>query len=564
MNGPTIVAAGTRRARIETGAVTGIELHVGQPAGELVRDFVAGDARLAPFYAGHHRDLSPYRAKADEVRRRLSAADRQRLRAAYRPTNARVEAKLDRVLAGDGVAVTTGQQAGLFGGPPYTIYKILSTIRLAESLEERLGQPVVAVFWIGSHDHDWVEVNHAHVVDSANVVRRIEVEGDAEPQVAMSERIIGAPIASALDAVISALPQTEFAAPLIELLRGTYRPDATMAGAFGDLLHNLLADFDVVLFDPAHPIAKAAAGPLIAHELESSAAHAALLDAQSRRLVRAGYHAQVTIAAEAANVFLHDDAGRDRLVRENGGWFLRRTKRLLTVEEVRALVAAEPGHFSPNVLLRPVVESALIPTIAYVGGPAEISYFAQIGCLFGAHGIEAPLAVPRQSVMIVEAKVRKVLNKFGLEPTDFARPFHELSTQVIHGELPESVTGPLERLKPFLDSNYQELVEGAASIDPTLRGWLAGNRSNVLNQLEAAEKKITSHLKKRSEVELEQLAKAAVNLYPEGTHQERVLSLLPLIARYGPGLLADLASIMEPEFDGSFDGWNGVECTGAG
>jgi bacillithiol biosynthesis cysteine-adding enzyme BshC len=480
---------------------------------------------------------------------------------ALRPTSAAAREKLRRVLAGEGFAVTTGQQAGLFGGPLYTLYKILSAVRLASAVENVLGAPVVPMFWIAADDHDFAEVDHTFMIDSGNALARITLASPPDaPPVPMSERVTGEGITHALDAFIAGLPASEFAAPLIELLRRVWTPSASVARAFGDQLAGMLADMDVVLVDPSHPDLKAAAAPLLLHELEHTGAHAALLRERSDALVGLGYHEQVTIAVEAANVFYHDASGRDRLTREDGGWMLRRSKRMMSDAEIHAAVRAEPARFSPNVLLRPVVESALLPTVAYVGGPAEISYFAQIGCLFHAHRVEAPLAVPRGSITIVEPRVRKVLDKFGLEPHELMRPFHEVATQIIHDELAREVLDPIARLRSAIAQQYAALADGASAIDPTLRGWVTGVRNQALGQLESAEKKITSHLKKRSEIELEQLRKATVSLYPAGVLQERMLNGLPMIARYGPGLFRDLVAAMEIRLDRPLPGWRGVDC----
>jgi uncharacterized protein YllA (UPF0747 family) len=202
----------------------------------------------------------------------------------------------------------------------------------------------------------------------------------------------------------------------------------------------------------------------------------------------------------------------------------------------------------------------LIPTVAYVGGPAEIGYFAQIGCLFNEHKIDPPLVVPRCSVTIVEGKVRKVLDKFGLEPREVMRPFHELATHVIRDELPDAVRHPLTRLRGDLHSGYDALAEGAALIDPTLKPFVLSARNNALSQVDTAEKKLTSHLKKRSETELDQLRKAAVHLYPGGAAQERVLNVLPFLARYGPGLLQDIAGVIRVSLDRPSPEWSGVLC----
>jgi bacillithiol synthase len=530
----------------------------------IVRDLLAGDARLAPFYTGHPLDPATYARKAGEVGGRLSAEARRSVAPAVRATTAAAAEKWERIVRGDGVVVTTGQQAGLFGGPLYTVHKALSAIRLAETLEAELGLPVAPLFWVASDDHDWDEVDHAHVVDAGNVLHRITLAADpAAPPVPMSERVLGPEVDEALATLEGVLPASEFAPAILDLVRSAYRPGVSMAAAFEALLAGLFAGFDLLLVDPAHAAVKRAAAPVLARELERTEAHAQLLARAADRLRAAGYEPQVPISDDASNVFLHDDGGRERLVRARDRWHLRRTKRVLSDDDVAALLEAEPARFSPNVLLRPVVESTIFPTICYVGGPSEAAYFAQIGCLFRAHGLEPPIVFPRFSITLIEGKVRKVLDKFGMDAADFRRPFHELATQRVRDDMPPAVTEPLERLRAALRTEYDALRDAAGAIDPTLQKWIDGVRNAGLGETENVERKVASHLKKRSEVALDQLRKAAVNLFPENVPQERILNVLPYLARYGPAVLHDVARAMQVRLvpDG-VAGWTGVHCDG--
>lgn len=544
------------------GRRTGVEIRpavLGSSA--LVRDYLRGAGGLAPFYAGSPFDPAAYRRKADAVHARLPTAERRRVMPALHPTSAAASARLERVLDGEGLAVTTGQQTGLFGGPLYTLHKVLTAVRLASQLERVLEQPVVPLFWIASDDHDWVEVDHTLVVDTQNDVLRIRVEQPAElPPVPMSARYPGAAFGPALDALAAALPETVFAGPLLAALRDAYRPDVTMAAAFEALFAHILRELDVVLVDPSDPALKAASRPLVLREIERTSPHAELLRRQTERLQQAGYHGQVSIAPDAANVFAHDPAGRDRLVRTGDRWSLRRTRRSLSDAELQSWIEREPGSFSPNVLFRPVVESALLPTVAYVGGPGEIAYFGQIGCLFLAHGIEPPVVVPRASLVIIESKVRKILDRFDMEPAEFQRPLHEVVTERMRAALPATVTGPLAELERSIQAGYDRLMKGAVSIDPTLEGWVRAVSNRALSQVHDAEKKVTRHLKKRSEIEVRQLGRAAANLAPGGTAQDRALNAVPYLARYGPGLVHDLLEAIPIELDRPLPEWMGPVC----
>ena len=202
----------------------------------------------------------------------------------------------------------------------------------------------------------------------------------------------------------------------------------------------------------------------------------------------------------------------------------------------------------------------MFPTIAYVGGPAEISYFAQIGCLFEAHEVTMPLAQPRVSIEVIEHKVQKVLDKFSLAADAVKQPFDQLASQVVRDELPENISTTVQQLRADIAQRYADLAAAAQEIDPTLRGPLDSARNASHKTLADAEKKIVSHLKKKNEIGIDQLRKASVNLYPEGQPQERVINTLSYFARYGPAFLEAITTQIGVDLSMSAPEWTGVRC----
>lgn len=526
----------------------------------LIEDYLAGAAALAPFFAGHPFDPSAYARKANEIDARVTPTQRASLRSVIRPTSEAARAKLERILAGEGLVVTTGQQPGLFDGPLYTTHKVLTAVRLAAELQSLLGREVTPLFWLASNDHDWQEANHTHVIDVHNYLRRIELPERTDAPVSMAHRMLGADVDAAFDQLTQLLPGSEFTPALLEQVRRAYAPERTMADAFAERIETCFAEFDLLMVDATDPALCALARPLFERELSRTSEHARVLQSQTERVEAAGYSAQVSIASDAANVFYEDDLGRERLVREAGSWQLRRTKRRMDDSEVRALLADHSERFSPNVLLRPVVESALFPTLAYVAGPAETSYFAQIGCLFAEHEVGMPLIFPRASITLVEHKVRKVLDKMDLQLKDFRRPLQQLTAQIVRDELPAEVSEALSALRAGLDNGYETLERAARAIDPTLKGPLGKAHNASQGQLRDAEKKILVHVKARNEVVLDQVHKAAVNLFPNGEPQERVLTLIHYLVRFGPELLPAIARAIHISLDLPAPAWRGVEC----
>lgn len=527
---------------------------------DLVRDYYDAAPALAPFFAGSPWDEDAVRRVAASVRSRFDAASLRAMHGAVRATSDNARARLDRIAAGEGFFVMTGQQAGLLSGPLFTIYKALTAIRLAETLERALNVAVAPLFWVAADDHDFAEVNHTFVIGADNDLHRIEVAARDDVPRSMNRHMLGDEVESALAQLAAVLPDSETARDTLARVRASYVPGRSMAESFTELLARMFEGYDLLITSSAHPVVKKLAARVIAHELDNAEAHEALVRRHTDRLIAAGYHEQVSGRPGAANVLYEDDEGRDRLVRENGGWHLSRSKRRFETAGLHELLAQDPERLSPNVLLRPVVASAAFPTLSYVGGPAEVSYFAQIGCLFEAHGVTMPLVHPRASMDIIEHKVRKVLDKFGLDVDTVRQPFDQLASQVVRDELPPEVSDTVHTLREQVLGAYARLVAAAQPIDPTLQGPLENARNASHKALADAEKKIVSHLKKKNEIGLEQLRKASINLYPDGKPQERAISAVSYTARYGPAFIDTLASEVAVRLDAPAPDWQGVAC----
>jgi bacillithiol synthase len=540
-------------------AAPGFALHVRPlPGGPIVRDYVAG-RDLSAFFSGHWSDPAAYERKAAEVDARMSAASRMLVAPAIEPLGDAAPS-LQRILSGDGYFVTTGQQPALFGGPLYTLYKILGAIRHAETLERRLGRPVLALFWVGSDDHDWDEANHAAVLDGAHYVRRIDVRAaDDVPPLPLYQRTWGGDVRRAVEEFTTLLPHTRDARMIAEHVREHYTPGAAVSASFIATLRLLLADRRLALVDSSHPTLRAAAVPVIQREIENHARHHDALAAQTRRLESAGYRAQVTISDDAANLMRIDEHGRDRLVRTAKGWTTRRSAGAITDAVLMRAIERDPGSFSPNVLLRPVVEAAVFPTLAYVAGPGELSYLAQIGCLFEAHGVMAPLPVPRPSLTIVDDKVGRKLDRLGLTTDMLARPFGDIVSDLVTASMPAAVTGELASVRDQLMRRYEALASAADSVDPTLRGPIIAARNRALLETNALEKKIAAGLRRRNADAIEQIRRLAAALRPGGAPQERTFGALPFVAAYGRRVIDEAATAiaMDPSPAAS---WSGPEC----
>lgn len=514
----------------------------------LVDDYRAGRPEAARFFSGHPGDLRAFRAKLDEVGRRFGRAERENAAAAVRPTSPGAAARLARFVEEGGAMVTTGQQAGLFTGPMYTIHKILTAIRLAQALEERLGVVVLPVFWAASEDHDFDEANHTYFADGAGRLRRLAVAATDACPVPMSEMRLGPDAESLSSELLEAVGIIDGNSVDLREILAPYQPGRTVAEAFRGTIERLFAGFDLLVTDAADPHVKHGSLPVLLGDVERAAEHERLLRERTEQIEAAGYRAPVTVRQAAANVFFHGPAGRERLAKTRDGWIARDARIRFTPEEAAERIRAEPGAFSPNVFLRPVAESAVFPTLAYVGGPAETAYFAQIAPLFQAFGIIPPIAYPRFSARLVPGVVAEKAAELGVTDEELRLPEDELASLLARRRLPAEVDDRLRALRTALVEGFGGVMDAARGIDPNLDGAIGSRRNRALIEVADAEAKILSHARKNDRGITDDLPLVRNHLMPLGTPQERVLNVLPYLAMQ-PTLLRDIAARMEVRFD---------------
>ena len=462
----------------------------------------------------------------------------------------------ERLDQADALVVTTGQQPGLFTGPLYTVYKALSAAALARQLEAAWRRPVIPIFWSAGDDHDFAEANHAAWPAADGSVHRVTLrERAADAALTPSYReVLGPEVEPALAALAEDLPPSDFREATLDWLRTHYRPDATLAAAYQGALAELLAPSGILVLDSTHPAVKHAAAPLL---LRAAAMAAVLDDELSERhgeLTRQGRDPGVTVGDGATLVMVEAGQGRDRLVLAKEGFTTRRSGERFDTAALDRIAEESPERLSPNVLLRPVVESAILPTVAYVAGPGELRYLSLTPPLYRALEVPRQQPVPRWSGVLVEPKVTRVLEKFGLELDDLLTPGHAVEARVVRDQLPDTAAAALERLRREIERLYGELGGVATEIDPTLAKPIESFRNQALSGTHDAERKLVQHLKKRQATELAQLSRARTAVLPDGKPQERVFTIAPYLSRYGPAILPAIADEVNRWYAGALEG----------
>lgn len=515
---------------------------------KLFSSFLEDFSRVAAYYA-HAPTPAGILAAAREVR--LDPAVRSAVVAILREQNLRfaegeidpaTRRNLDRLAAG-AVAIVTGQQVGLFSGPAYTFYKAISAIRCAEEITAR-GTDAVPIFWLATEDHDLAEVNQSSWVTRNGLARYDLPAHHADAGRRVGEVVLG----SAIDQIVDTAAQTlegPGAENVARALRESYRSGETYGSAFGKLMARLLAGRGIIFLDPLNPRFHRLAVHVFSQAAREANLLGAALVARSGELDQAGFHAQVKVTNETTLLFRSIAGRREPVRRRNGGFAVDDAE--LTGQQLADAIERTPEEFSPSALLRPVVQDTLLPTAAYIGGPAEVAYMAQAQVVYHRLLGHMPAILPRASFTIVEPPIARFLAQYGLEVQDlFAGPQHvraAMEQKALSGALAARFDTAEQDVRKLMDVFEEPL----AKLDATLVDALRSTQSKMLHQFSHLKGKVARAESFRSGV-LERHQRILLDsLYPGGALQERTLCALPLLASCGPGLLDDLAALASLE-----------------
>jgi len=507
--------------------------------------YLARDAAASPFFPHDFRDRAARVTLARAAaRRRVAPAlagvlrDQQSLLSPSAPRQANLEA----LLGGDCAAVVSGQQVGLFLGPLYTFYKAASAIAIAREIEREAGVRCVPLFWLQTEDHDFAEIASCRVTagDSGLTTLSLAPESGEQARVSVAHRVLGPEITGLLDELAGHLGQAGAAAEVMTLLRAHYVPGRPIAQAFAGALAAIFGEEGLLFLDPRDARIAELVAPLYRRSLEAAGDVDDCLGARSAALHQAGFDEQVPLRPGSSLLFFHegDPRGpRHRLQRaqDGNGW---RTGGGATVSDqaLQALVSEQPLRFSTSALLRPLVQDTLLPTVAYVGGPAEVSYFAQLMPVYRLLDVAPPLIVPRARFTCLDARARRLLATLHLTPADLTLPPHELRrrlpvTRPAGAPDPESVQ---QAVAAELMPRIATLTQAIADASPHLSRAAVRARRSVDHVLRRLTERYARELLEADTVTARQLTRLQELLRPDGVPQERVHGWPALAAQVGP------------------------------
>jgi bacillithiol biosynthesis cysteine-adding enzyme BshC len=437
-----------------------------------------------------------------------------------------------RFRAGASVMVT-GQQVALFGGPLFSLFKALTAIKLAAEATKS-GAECVPVFWLATEDHDLAEVNHVTLLDGEGRLHELVTPSHSAEDAPVGTVRLGAEIEGVVEAAARSLGDSDAA----NFLRQSYRPGESLGSAFGRLFSLLFRDSGIVLLDASDPELHRIAEPVYRGAALAAADLAHDLLRRSQALEAAGYHAQVKVTPTSTLLFQMQDGSRSPIHRVNGGF--QSGKEKLTGDALAARITSQPEQFSANVLLRPVVEDYLLPTLAYVGGPAEVAYFAQASVVYEELLGRVTPVVPRLSATLVEPRVQRLLDRYRLRLTDTFHGAEQLRETLARHSLPSNLDARFNAAAASLSQSLDGVTASLAEFDPTLAQAAERARAKMNYQLERLRGRAGRAQLRRSELLARHAEEISASLYPHKDLQERSIGGVSFMARYGRELLLRL------------------------
>jgi bacillithiol synthase len=475
--------------------------------GPLTRAILEGRT-TSPWVVPAPRGAPAWRERAATVRARFQGAPWLDAIAPALVSTSRLRG----AAAAGGIVVTTGQQPGLFGGPLYTLYKALTALELADAIEAACGIPTAPVFWAATDDADLAEGSSTWVARPGGLETfHLALTGHT-----LADAVLGPAVAEEATRFVATVGSAPFQG-VIEVMQESYTRTATAGRAYVDLLRAVLGPLGISILDASHPTVRTAAEPLLRRALTDASTVAAALRTRAEAIEAAGLTPQVADVANLSLVFSS----------ERG-------------EKQRVQIGAEArGTLSPNVLLRPIVESTLLPTVAYVAGPGELAYFAQVTAVADALGVAAPLGVPRWAGTVVEPRIAELLDRRHLTVDDLRADPHGAETRYARSAMPEPLRASLDALRESVSRCLDMVRDSAdglelppASVDTT--------QGSITHRIERLERRVRAAVKRRDSTVMAEFATLRAALVPLGERQERVLNFVSMLAREGPALLDDV------------------------
>lgn len=515
------------------------------PFTDLYRGYINRSPKVMKYFSGHPFTDQDVREQAGKFR---FSGDRNRSVDVLLSFNrqfgsgSQVAAQLERLRDPDSLAVVTGQQLTLYGGPLFTVYKTITTLLYARRWENLLQRPVIPVFWMADEDHDFPEASELGLLVNDTFEQLSLQNGSGLP---VGRETLGETYSRFEKSFFERLPESDFSNDIHKLLTRHYREGATFRTAFGGLLLDLFEKHGLILAGSDDPSIKS----LISRPLQAAAENpeglSEALESQSIALEHAGFNRQALV--QPSNLFYIDPQGNRQKLDLDGDTWSNGNGKAWNRDEFSRAVEANPEQFSPNVFLRPMLQDQLLPTLAYVCGPGELAYYAQMKEAYQWAGQQMPMLLPRISGTLVEPAVERVMKKLPFEFEEYGDRIEDLEKAFLTRSVPEGGEDYFAIWRRESTRLAEDAKRKAKEIDPTLEASADKVETRIQQQIDRLQQKVTRAIKRRESTQIQRIHRVRENLFPGGKLQERQLSFVYYMNRYGTDIWDRLIEVLNDE-----------------
>lgn len=516
------------------------------PFSKLFKTYINDYRQLSDFYAGNPFDEDAVAEKIDNFQ---FAGDRQQSVEILFSFNEDFDVhqaaldNVDRLRDNEALAIVTGQQMGVYGGPLYTILKTVSTIHIAKQLEQKYDRPVVPIFWLADEDHDYDEIRGLNVLENDEVTH-FELPSKETPHHTVAEMSIPEEITEMRTELRESLYNTDFSDALWELLDTAFKPGNTFFDGFGQFISKLFSRHGLVLAGSNQPDVKQLTGDFLKRSIASADKVRQSLEKQTS-LLSENYHQQVTLY-DSNLFYLDEQTGRTKISRNSNGWHITESEQWDT-EQLIAEIDKRPEKFSPNVFMRPILQDALLPTLGYVAGPGETAYFGQMKSMYSCFNLEMPIIFPRLSATLIEPAIDRIIHELPFEFHEYGNRIEDLESNYVEQTEQHDLEAIFEGWKQDIEKIAEPRKDTISDIDPTLEGAVEKTTSRYFGELDKLKGKVYRSVKKQDDIQLKRIRRIKANLFPGDGLQERTIAALFFMNKYGVDMWDKLLDTLEPE-----------------
>jgi len=518
------------------------------PFSRLFKDYISGEGSIHQYF---ETDLPEIKALVDKVERCSFPHQREKTvellleyNRTFDPSDKTIE-QIESLNDPNSLTIVTGQQVSLLGGPLFTVYKTITAIIYAKKLQEHTGRTVVPVFWIADEDHDLEEVSSLNLIDKSGAAK-ISYRLKNFPTAAPSAATVN--LADEYDRfvaqVFDEMDDTDFTNMLWTELQKCYHKNRTFSEAYGRWMLKLFGDTGLILAGSNIRGVKEHAKSVLTTAVEKQQHIEAILDDTTYRLTESGYHGQVQI--HTSNLFYFNGKGLRQKIQSQKDRWTAGTKKW-TDEELLAEIDIKPERFSPNVFLRPLIQDHLLPVAAYVGGPGEIAYYAQMKDLYYIFDKEMPVILPRFSITLFDSAIDRISEQLPFGWKEYNQRIEDLETSFVKKSNNFGIEQIFELWRGHVEQLSMVKKKKISEIDPTLEATAGKATAIYLAELHKLKGKVYKSVKKQDQVQIERIKRMQRNLFPNGNLQEREIAFIYYMNKYGMLLWDKVLELLKDE-----------------